>query len=103
LVQIDALSARPREMAGAGDGGAGREELMPTVRIASCGPVVRYGHWLLVDAFAVAYLAAAEEGGGTELADVWAGHVIGVIVGLRVPWGFIGPERARFRDSRMDL
>ncbi len=73
-------------------------ELKPAARIAVWDPVVRYGHWLLVAAFAVGYLTAEEEGGSAELLHVWAGYVVGVIVGLRVLWGFIGPERARFRD-----
>ena len=73
-------------------------KLKPAARIAVWDPVVRYGHWLLVAAFAVAYLTAEEEGGGAELLHVWAGYMVGVIVGLRVLWGFIGPERARFRD-----
>jgi hypothetical protein len=37
-------------------------ELKPAARIAVWDPVVRYGHWLLVAAFAVAYLTAEEEG-----------------------------------------
>ncbi len=59
---------------------------------------MRYGHWLLVAAFGVAYLTAEEEGGGAELVHVWAGYVVGVLVGLRVLWGFVGPARARFQD-----
>lgn len=73
-------------------------ELKPAGRVAVWDPVVRYGHWLLVAACAVAYFTAEEEGGSAELAHVWAGYVVGVIVGLRVLWGFVGPERARFRD-----
>ena len=74
------------------------QEVTRAARIAVWDPVVRSGHWLLVAAFAVAYLTAEEEGGGPELVHVWAGYVVGVIVGLRVLWGFVGPERARFRD-----
>lgn len=67
-------------------------------RIAVWDPVVRYGHWLLVVAFGAAYLTAEEEGGGAELVHVWAGYIVGVIVVMRLLWGFVGPERARFRD-----
>ena len=67
-------------------------------RIAVWDPVVRYGHWLLVVAFGVAYLTAEGEGGGIEQIHVWAGYIVGITVALRVLWGFIGPQRARFRD-----
>ncbi len=67
-------------------------------RVAVWDPVVRYGHWLLVAAFAVAYLSAEEESGGPDRLHVWGGYVVGMIVILRVLWGFIGPRRARFAD-----
>jgi cytochrome b len=74
------------------------KEVSPAVRVAVWDPVVRCGHWLLVVAFAVAYLTAEEEGGAPELVHVWAGYLVGMVVGLRILWGFVGPERARFRD-----
>lgn len=74
------------------------KEVKPAALVAVWDPVVRYGHWLLVVAFGVAYLTAEEEGGGPELIHVWAGYIVGLIVILRVLWGFIGPERARFRN-----
>jgi cytochrome b len=61
-------------------------------------PIVRYGHWALVAAFAVAYLSAEEDAGDPDLLHVWGGYVVGMIVILRIVWGVVGSQHARFSD-----
>lgn len=57
-------------------------------------PLVRVGHWLLVVAFAVAYVTEGEP----EVVHTWAGYTVAFYVVWRVIWGLCGPRRARFAD-----
>jgi len=47
-------------------------------------PLVRFGHWALVAAFAVAYFSAEEGAGGPGVWHVWSGYLVGSIALLRV-------------------
>jgi cytochrome b len=57
-------------------------------------PLIRIGHWVLVVAFATAYLTE----GDPEWLHSFAGYAIAVTVALRILWGLVGPRRARFSD-----
>jgi cytochrome b len=55
--------------------------------------VVRLSHWTIAVGFFVAYFAE-----DVLTLHVWAGYVVGVVVLLRIVWGFVGPQHARFTD-----
>jgi cytochrome b len=57
-------------------------------------PVVRIGHWTLVIAFFTAYFT--EDDFLTQ--HVWAGYVVGIVICIRLVWGLVGPQHARFSD-----
>ncbi len=57
-------------------------------------PFIRAAHWTIAIAFFVAYLTEDD----LMTVHVWAGYVIGILVLLRVIWGFAGPRHARFAD-----
>ena len=55
---------------------------------------VRIGHWLLVAAFAIAWLSGESENWRTV--HVAAGALMCAVVVFRLLWGFIGSRHARF-------
>jgi len=55
---------------------------------------VRLFHWTLVAGFFTAYLVEDEILG----LHVWAGYLVFSLVVLRIIWGFVGGEHARFSD-----
>lgn len=55
---------------------------------------VRVFHWTLAATFAIAFLTEDD----ALPIHVWAGYAVGVLVVLRVVWGVIGPQHARFSD-----
>lgn len=65
-------------------------EAAGTVRVWD--PLVRLFHWSLVAGFAVAYATAEEVQQVHEI----AGYTIAGLLALRIVWGFVGPQHARF-------
>lgn len=55
-------------------------------------PIIRIGHWLIVGGFFIAYVLEEDN----LVVHVWAGYVVGAVVLIRLLWGFVGPENARF-------
>lgn len=56
-------------------------------------PLVRVLHWSLAIVFLANFFA---EGGDPP--HEWLGYAALAVIGLRFVWGWIGPQRARFRD-----
>lgn len=64
------------------------------VEVRVWDPFVRFFHWVIAGAFAVAYVSADE----MEQVHVVAGYLIGGLIVLRILWGLVGPRHARFTD-----
>jgi len=66
----------------------------PSRTIPVWDPAVRLFHWTLAGAFLVAYVTEDE----WEPLHVNAGYLIGILIALRLLWGFIGTPHAQFSD-----
>ena len=64
----------------------------PRVRVWD--PFVRFFHWALVAAFVVAYFSH----GGYLAVHRVSGYAIVALIVVRVAWGFVGSQHARFAD-----
>ncbi|MCG6863621.1 MAG: cytochrome b/b6 domain-containing protein [Chromatiaceae bacterium] len=57
-------------------------------------PALRLFHWTLAGSFLVAYVTEDD----WQWLHVNAGYLIGILILLRLVWGFVGPRYARFSD-----
>jgi len=72
--------------------GSGEPTMNQDNQVRVWDPFIRIFHWLLVIAFFTAYLTEGEP----EWLHAWAGYLIVGLLALRIIWGFIGSEHARF-------
>lgn len=66
----------------------------PPATVKVWDPLVRIAHWSLATLFVVAYAT----GDDIEKVHIAAGYTIAGLVALRVIWGLIGPQHARFSN-----
>ena len=64
------------------------------LKIKVWDPVVRIFHWTLLATFFIDYFTEEE----LLTIHVWAGYVLLIVVGIRLVWGFVGTQHARFND-----
>jgi cytochrome b len=57
-------------------------------------PFVRVFHWSLVTMFSIAYLTSEV----SETVHIWSGYGVLALVCMRILWGVVGTEHARFAD-----
>jgi cytochrome b len=57
-------------------------------------PIIRFGHWLIVAGFFIAYIVEDDN----LVVHVWAGYTVALVIFVRIIWGFVGPKSAKFSD-----
>ncbi|MCF8016410.1 MAG: cytochrome b/b6 domain-containing protein [Chromatiaceae bacterium] len=66
----------------------------PSTRVRVWDPLVRIFHWSLAAGFATAFIVEDDLLG----VHVWAGYLVLILIAIRLVWGVIGTEHARFGD-----
>jgi cytochrome b len=66
---------------------------MKSASVPVWDPFVRVSHWLMAAAVLADWITDEP-----RWMHVWFGYLVAAFVVLRVAWGFLGPEHARFSD-----
>ena len=66
----------------------------PSTKVRVWDPLVRLFHWSLAAGFATAFIVEDDLLG----VHVWAGYLVLILIAIRLVWGVIGTEHARFGD-----
>ena len=66
----------------------------PSDKVKVWDPFIRIFHWSLAASFLLNY-TVLEEG---ENLHEWVGYYALALIAIRIVWGFIGPQNARFSD-----
>jgi cytochrome b len=64
---------------------------MQTIEVRVWDPIVRIGHWALAATVLIAWMFDEP-----LWMHTWLGYAAAMLVAVRILWGFVGPEHARF-------